>query len=452
MVFKSFFFTVISNILQLQYLIKPSSFIPENSDLADDHNDARVSLEWAIKHLGTRSNYPNKEQSDYDSIVLEYDIQQIQLVIRHGTRYPVISGINAINDALLKLNESKNNDLTSWTRYYENEYHEHRAGQLNGYGQKEEYLIAKRFAKRYPQLIRAVIDGDTISSNNFRAFSSWSNRTSQSGQAFCLGLFEGLGQLGPAKIMSVPILSFPQDNDSLISLDNSCPRWQMEAKQKIAESMQPAREKYLTPIAKRLSMDLNIETVTIKDVMNIYDACSTEVSMYKQVDTFCKVFTRQDIILFEYLEDLAHYYKLSYGLMDLNKDLACDLGKSILEGIEKQDVKLDIKFGHSETTLPLRTFLGLYKDEPLLSENSSKEQIQNRKFRMSKFGYFANNIAFQLLARKADKQLFVRVLDNEQPILLPLCENDLCTLSEFKSYMTSRIENCNYREFCKPKS
>ncbi|CAO3651433.1 unnamed protein product [Mucor hiemalis] len=426
MVFKAFLFTVVSNILQVQYIFKSSVVEYENNDLVvDDNNDARVSLTWALGHLGTRSSYPNKELRDYDPITLEYDINQIQLVIRHGTRYPVLSGIHAINEALLTLNESSNEQLVSWMKDYKNEYLEHRAGQLNGYGQEEEYLIAKRFAKRYPQLIHSLIDGDTISSNDFQAFSSWSNRTSQSGQAFCLGLFEGFGQLGPTNIMSVPILSFPQDHDSLISLDNSCPRWQLEAKARIWELMQPVLETFIAPISRRLSKELNIENVSITDVKNLYDACSTEISMRRRVDTFCKVFNRQDILQLE---------KIYSGRL------------------RKQDFKLDIKFGHSETTLPLRTFLGLYKDEPILSASSTKEEIENRKFRMSKFGYFANNVAFQLLSRKVDKQLFVRIMDNEEPICVPQCKEVLCTLSEFKAYMTSRIQQCNYEDFCKLQS
>jgi hypothetical protein len=135
--------------------------------------------------------------------------------------------------------------------------------------------------------------------------------------------------------------------------------------------------------------------------------------------------------------------------MDLNKYMACDLGKFILDGIENQEkFKLDIKFGHSETTLPLRTFLGLYKDEPLLSANSTIIK-EDRLFKMSNFGYFANNIAFQVVSHKSSKKQFVRVLDNEISILLPGCKDILCSIDEFKLYLNSRINECDFIEFCK---
>jgi hypothetical protein len=85
----------------------------------------------------------------------------------------------------------------------------------------------------------------------------------------------------------------------------------------------------------------------------------------------------------------------------------------------------------------------------MLSINSTEKEIENRVFKMSEFGYFANNIAFQVVSHKKDKQEFIRVLDNEVPILLPGCKDILCPMKEFIHYMNIRIHECNFVQFCK---
>ncbi|KAL9544841.1 hypothetical protein MBANPS3_007425 [Mucor bainieri] len=379
-----------------------------------------------------------------------YTIEQIQLVIRHGTRYPVSSGMESINNALLTLNQSNNLDLMGWLNGYKNEYLPSRTGQLDENGQQEEYLIGRRFAKTYPQFIRSLVDSDsTIVSQRLKISSSWSSRTLQSAQAFSVGAFEGLGTLGPANLMTVPVFSFQENNDSLIAFHKTCPRWQKEAKPLTNQIMEPVIQRLVSPIASRLTIELDI-AVTVTDVQDFHDACTSEVSMHHTIDTFCKLFTRQDIVTLEYLDDLKHYYKYSYGLPDLNEKMACDLGKYIVASInamvEKKEeaFKLDVKFGHSETLLPLRTLLGLYQGS--LSPNSSNQEIEDRQFKLSNFGYFANNIAIQLLSKEG--LFYVRILDNEKPILLPGCQSIHCPIEQFRRVMALKTQ-CNFVEYCR---
>ncbi|CAO3631767.1 unnamed protein product [Mucor fragilis] len=349
-------------------------------------------MDWMIQHMGSRGNYPNyKIDNDNPKYTMDgYTIEQIQLIIRHGTRYPVSSGMESINNALLTLNQSNNLDLVGWLNGYKNEYLLSRTGQLDANGQQEEYLIGRRFAKTYPQFTRSLIDSDsTIISQRLSVSSSWSSRTLQSAQAFCVGAFEDLGTLGPAHLMTVPVFSFKENNDSLIAFHKSCPRWLKEAKPLTNQILEPVIQRLLSPIASRLTQELEI-AITVTDVQDFHDGCTSEVSMHHTIDTFCRLFTRQDIVALEYLDDLKHYYKYSYGLPELNEKMACDLGKYIMASInavikkKEEAFKLDVKFGHSETLLPLRTLLGLYQGK--LSPNSSNQEIEDRQFKLSNFG------------------------------------------------------------------
>lgn len=441
---KVFLGHVFKHIISILYLV------PDKNDLHASDTGS-LTMDWMIQHMGSRGNYPNYKLDGAlpDYTANDYTIEQMQLVIRHGTRYPVSSGMISINNALLALNQSKNLDLMGWLNGYKNEYLFSRTGQLDANGQQEEYLIGRRFAKTYPQFTRSLIDSDsTIISQWLRVSSSWSSRTLQSAHAFCIGAFEGLGTLGPANLMTVPVFSFKENNDSLIAFHKSCPRWQKEAKPLTNQILEPVIQRLVSPIASRLTRELDIP-VAVADVQAFHDACTSEVSMHHTIDTFCKLFTRQDIVALEYLDDLKHYYKYSYGLPELNAKMACDLGKYILASInamvdKKEDAfKLDVKFGHSETLLPLRTLLGLYQDR--LSPNSSNQEIEDRQFKLSNFGYFANNIAIQLLSKEG--RFYVRILDNEKPILLPGCQRIHCPIDQFRKVMAVKTQ-CNFVEYC----
>ncbi|GAN00676.1 multiple inositol polyphosphate phosphatase 1-like isoform 2 [Mucor ambiguus] len=442
---KAFLKGIFKNIISIVYLL------PDKNALQGSDKDS-LTMGWMIQHMGSRGNYPNYKFDDStpDYTIDGYTLEQIQLVIRHGTRYPVISGMESINNALFTLNQSSNWDLVGWLNGYKNEYLFSRTGQLDVNGQQEEYLIGRRFAKTYPQFTRSLIDSDfTISSQWLRVSSSWSSRTLQSAQAFCVGAFEGLGTVGPTNLMTVPVFSFKENNDSLIAFHKSCPRWQKEAKPLTNQILEPVIQRLVSPIASRLARELGI-TITVTDVQDFHDACTSEVSLHHTIDTFCRLFSRQDVVALEYLDDLKHYYKYSYGLPALNEKMACDLGKYIVASInamidKKEDTfKLDVKFGHSETLLPLRTLLGLYQEK--LSPNSSNQEIEDRQFKLSNFGYFANNIAIQLLSKEG--KFYVRILDNEKPILLPGCQSIHCPIDRFRKVMSLKTQ-CNFVEFCR---
>jgi hypothetical protein len=393
--------------------------------------------------MGSGSRYPLSNHTD--TITQEYKLEQIQLIIRHGTRYPVNSATRAIHDSLLLLKQSPSESLVGWVATYHNTFTPNRAGQLTSWGQQELYELGRNVADNYPDLVDKLVDDDDVI-QSFTASSSYSERSAQSGSAFCIGLFEGLGDLAhPAKLVGAPIMTFPKGKDPLIAPHKACPRWQATVGDTdiVDRHLQPYELKYLTPIAKRLSQELQIEKqLDTKDVKKLFSGCVSEMAVHKRHDTFCSLFTKQDILALEYIDDIKHYFKYSYGL-DINKKMACELGKNILQNMDNHLLKLDVKFGHTETTLPLRTLLGLYKDD--FDIEMTLEEASKRQFKMSDFGTFANNMAFQVLSRQGEK--FVRVLDNQQPVVMPGCYGYVCDLNTFRQSMETHLE-CNFTRLC----
>ncbi|KAG1358168.1 hypothetical protein G6F62_000945 [Rhizopus arrhizus] len=410
---------------------------------AKKHNDTSITLGWIMDHMGSSTNYPSYKfrHTVKDDITKEYDLEQIQMIIRHGTRYPVSGDVEAIHDSIAKLKESKAH--LPWLKAV-HDYNMYYEGLLNSRGQMEHYLMGQRLAIRYPEFIKNLTY-EGIISPQFTAYSSWSTRTSQSGHSFCMGAFKGQGHLGSDHAMGVPLLSYQENNDTLIAFHKACPKWKKYGKSITKEKTEFVHDKYLKPIASRLSGNLGLN-ISTDDVENFYSACQAEVSLYQKANTFCQLLTKEDVLNLEYIEDLKHYYKYSYGIPELNEDMACDLGKDLIENMNNtNDVKLNLKFGHTETLLPFRTLLGLYNDT--LSSSSTESEIEHRSFKLSKFGFYANNLMFQVLKHKSTKEKFVRVMENEEVILFPGCKQKVCPIDQFYAYMKPRI-SCDFTKNC----
>jgi hypothetical protein len=418
--------------------------------LAKKDTSDSLNIDWVNQHSGTHRGYPTDSVPKTDKISKNFVVEQFQVVKRHGTRYPGDDDIDAFNVLLGKLGNSTNKDLTSWTKKYDNQYKIARNGMLSSLGQEELYGAGQRALKSYPDIFKSVLDGDAVL---FTAYSSWSERASQSGQAFLMGAFEGLGDLGSKKMLPVPMFSYPNKKDTMIAFHKACPRWVSEVDDGgyAASKIEPLDGLYVQPIATKLTKSLGFN-VTIGDVKELYSACAFDVTMHNTADTFCKLLTKDDFSKLEYIDDLEHWFELSYGYKELSAGMACNLGKAIVSNIDaaakgSNFPRLDLKFGHDETMLPLRTFFGLNKNKVPLAWNSTQDVIDSRQFRLSDFSYFGNSLAFQVLSVNNSTQKYVRVLDGEKAFVFPGCDNEYCPYEQFRAAVDPLL-SCNYDKIC----
>ncbi|KAI8145974.1 histidine phosphatase superfamily, partial [Fennellomyces sp. T-0311] len=397
-------------------------------------------ISWISRHLATKSPYPVPKQN-FDKAIRGYTLEQLQLIVRHGTRYPSDGDTKDIAAILEKLRQSTNRTALGWLDNYENVYLPGRAGALDENGQLEEFLHGRRVAKSFPKLIESVMDQDVLLSID--SASSWSERTTQSAIAFHMGLFEGRGVLGSAKQVAVPQFTYPDQGDQIIAIDDNCPAWANATENSDSES-DLYQVKAHTATAQRLSKDLGI-TLTPDDVDAIYTGCCFDVAHQHRVDGFCTLLNHQEILHAEYREDLSYFYEYSFGGNPLNSQVACALAQGIMEHIEKNDVRLVLKFGHTQTVMFLQTFLGVYDNKDVLTANSSQSVIDNRVFRTSNIATFASNVGFQIL-RKNGKR-FVRVLVSEVPVVVPGCHQEICPLETLKAALATKLK-CNIKDVC----
>ncbi|KAH8873732.1 Multiple inositol polyphosphate phosphatase 1 [Schistosoma japonicum] len=172
---------------------------------------------------------------------------------------------------------------------------------------------------------------------------------------------------------------------------------------------------------------LKPEEYTPDDLKKIFFACSYEIAVmndYDDVSPWCSLLTPNDFPIWEYLADLKHYWRKSYGY-ELNYKQSCPLLGEMLQQI--YDVAINFKkgnynqnnpllhrgsfwFGHAETVLPIVAALGIFNDSvghstlhKLTADNFNERlrmiydtDIPSTMFRTSYIAPFAGNVALLL--------------------------------------------------------
>ncbi|KAI9255805.1 histidine phosphatase superfamily [Phascolomyces articulosus] len=403
---------------------------------------AAYDYDWVSRHLGARSPYNQGAASSTDPVLKQYDIEQIQIVFRHGTRFPN-EGDKEDMINMANILASSKNDTVSWAKQFNpDDYPNDQFDQLTDNGEKELHQIGLRMGKKYSQLRSQVAQGDKFV--QLKNIASDYPRTVRSGTAFTKGFFEGVAS-------NIPMTKLGPEQDTTIHLTSNCPEYEAEVGKTPKKEMNAYISKAFPISAERLKKDLGVD-VAPADVYAILLSCAYEASIYHRVNTFCSILSKEDYAMSEYTFDIKYSHKYTYP-HPINSLMACDLVKEItadLDGAyqENQNApRLSFKHGHSMTVLPLATRLGIHKDDFLLTADVSQDQIANRLFRTSEDDMYGANIMFQLLSKKGTKEKYVRILLSEVPTVLPGCDTEICPYETFKSVVEPLLQ-CNREEAC----
>ncbi|KAH8555770.1 histidine phosphatase superfamily [Umbelopsis sp. PMI_123] len=413
-----------------------------SASVLQTHIHGPSRLDWIKQHLATKSPYTSGPQNINSAGEPDCEVLQYHSVIRHGTRWPTAKNTATIKDVVSRLFTSSS-DKVNWLIDWDDPFIAEKAGYLHIAGQYEMYAMGQRIAKRYKRLLENI-DLDT---DELQFASDAQSRTSRSGSAFHLGLLEQTGNLTSAFISPTAWSIYPKANDSYIHMGYTCPRWVSEVSTNPNATYQAQLwiDTMIPPIATRLSAELGVE-LTTDNVEAIYAACAFETSFFQTYSDWCTLLNQDDILTFEYAEDLEHYYKFSYGY-EINQWVATDLMKMLMQMLESNKApKMTFQFGHSQTILFFQTFLNLNKDKDILRASTPIGAIRQRKFRTSKLSPFAANIAFEL--HDCSGTQYIRTLFSEREIILPCCELAMCPFDQFKSWINEKIAH-DYDMVCK---
>lgn len=137
--------------------------------------------------------------------------------------------------------------------------------------------------------------------------------------------------------------------------------------------------------------------MTNENITSLYDLCRyTTSGIHNTLSPWCALFTTEDIKVLEYIGDLRHYYRNSYGT-PVNKIFGriplTDLLETFIKAKNGNGKQFTLYFTHATMMDMVYVALGLFKDEvPLTAEFRN----DTRKWRSSKSSAFASNLMVTL--------------------------------------------------------
>lgn len=181
---------------------------------------------------------------------------------------------------------------------------------------------------------------------------------------------------------------------------------------------------YLPPIAERLNAFIDGDlTLTASDVSNFPYLCGFESQILRKTSPFCSVFTEEEILQYEYRQDLRYYYGTgpgSYrntsvmlpviqGVIDILKSgpetplVGADNGEKALG-------PLTVAFTHDNQINQMVSSLGIFDSQaPLPADSMDKDRI----YVSSRNNPMRGTVAFERLSCGGDKKAYLRLLLND---------------------------------------
>lgn len=373
---------------------------------------------------------------------------QLWHLVRHGSRYPSEKAIQDFVNILPELRArivnvckgcgklcSSDKKLIS---YWQSNLNESIAQTLAPEGAYQQEEISSKFLNLFPEILP-----DTFATEDYKFRYTATQRTRESALAYARGAFGS-----HAESIHMPE---PTDPDPLLQFDKVCSKYVAEVELNDA-AMREERlfqigsqmERVVSRVGERAGVKFTSVEVGI-----MYEACRYYTAWDPETPSaWCGVFTKSDLKVLEYWQDLKYYYKSGYGHR-INYEQACrlvqDLVRTFRRRVEKGEGPRGVfYFTHLDAYLKLMARLGMFWDNTTLTHEDIKAK---RLWRTSIVGPFSANVAF-LLSRCDDDRWFVSMAVNERRAKLPGCRGEKsCTWEEFMALL-GQYESCDFDAIC----
>lgn len=256
--------------------------------------------------------------------------------------------------------------------------------------------IARRFQQVFPDILT-----DTYSPTRFHFRHTETERTNTSIRAFAASLF------GEAVAQNVVYEDVPE-RDWLLRPSDFCPEFRNEVEnweaQREAFRQGPEFEEMLGNVNRKLgfhgSNPLSFATIYVMWEWCRFETASTfEFSNSETGDdsVWCAPFSVADNLVFEYYEDLGHFYFSGYGVRNqrLLENLNCGLMQDLLNLIDSDDaddVVARIFVTYTQELQTMLVALGSFRDTWPLHQHNYAQQM-DRLWLLSLIAPQASNLA-----------------------------------------------------------
>jgi len=405
--------------------------------IPDHHGDVPLESLWAQFAPYTSAAPANKKYAVSSGCT----INQVNLVQRHGSRYPTPNQNNAIKTAVENVQKVLPGDTVPEFKFlhaFDYPIKTDDAGNLTEIGKKESFESGQLQYSRYKHL---------MTGKSIFVHSSSIHRVQKSAEQWIEGVQTAKGWAQGDRIQSPKIIEKQPDEEAAAVVKTTY--------------VNPWKKIYLPPIREALDKTLKVK-LTNEDVYGLMFMCPFHTSMIREGDTsskklspFCKIFTVDQFKDFAW-QDFAwqgaldkYYigkskYPSEYELSPLGytKNL-----RTRLETSKESDIKFYADFSHDNEMAGIFNVLGLFRQKEDLSH---EKRDDSSTYKVSRIVPFGTRMVVERLtctskpsgskgkrsggSIKDDSKEFVRVLVNDDVQPLEWChgaKDGLCEVKEF---------------------
>lgn len=375
-------------------------------------------------------------------------IEQVQLLSRHGARFPTTNKgkiYEAIMDKFNQYNEQfkgKLSFLNDYTYFVENsKYYDMETSPSNCNspytGTTDALNHGASFRSRYNSLYNASESIPVFTSSNYRVW--------ETSQYFMRGFLGGAFDSNNEKVFETVIIS----EDASMGANSltpaaACTTWNGDEHIDIVNNYST---EYLHEIQTRLLKDNQGLNLTTDDVYNLFGWCAYEINV-KGSSPFCDLFKQDDLVKYEYSVDLSQYYSDGPG-NSVIKPIGSVLVNASLELLKDNDHlsnKIWLSFSHDTDWENFHGALGLFLPEQDLPSDYIPFP---RSYVHSSMVPQGARVYVEKL--KCGGESYVRFIVNDALIPIKACASGpgfSCELSDYENYINKRLNGVNYAKSC----
>lgn len=376
------------------------------------------------------------------------ELEQVQLLMRHGERYPGLSaglGLEELVKRLQNYNQSLVGPLEFLNDYVyfvpDQDLYEYELTPANSNSPYNGFDTGYRAGSAFRAKYGALYNESQV----LPVFSAASQRVWQTSQYFTQG-FLGVNYTQDRYLINVISENTTQGFNTLT------PRWgclNYDPKEN-ASYYNAFPTDYYDDIVTRLKTGNEGLNLSKADVPNLFTLCGYELSARGYSD-FCELFTQDELVRNSYQNDLLFYYyegpgnphSKAVGYVQLNASLA-------LLKDDSAENKVWLSFTHDTDLELFHAGLGLFDTENPLPNTHPVFHDTYRHIDSIPMG---GRIITEKFKYSGDNQSYVRFIVNDAVTPLDSCNDGpgfSCKLSDFEDYVNDRFSGFDLDDACAP--
>ncbi|CAH6718786.1 acid phosphatase Pho11p [[Candida] jaroonii] len=375
-------------------------------------------------------------------------LEQVQLYMRHGERFPGLSGglgYEAVVNKLQAYNQSIEGPL-SFLNDYEwfvpdqalYEYETTPANSKGPYnGQDTGIRAGSSFRSKYNELYD--------DSKPLPVFSAASQRVWQTSKFFAQGF---LGENYTDDNVDINVIS----ENSTQGFNTLTPRWgclNFDPKDNVTYYSAYPND-FQKRIVERLTESNPGLNLTVSDIPTLFDICGYETSAMG-FSQFCSLFTQDEFVEYSYVKDLMFYYyegpgnvhSKDVGWVQLNASLA-------LLKDDTNENKIWLSFSHDTDLELYHSAIGLF--DTIKPMPNTHMVFQDAYHHIDSIP-MAARLVTEKFKYEADGESYIRYIVNDAVTPIPGCSDGpgfSCKLSDFEDYVADRFDGFDLEDRCAP--